>query len=45
MVGAFLAGAIMDSHWFDQEHMDLLRHHLLLVAMPVFFLSTGLRTN
>jgi Kef-type K+ transport system membrane component KefB len=45
MVGAFLAGAIMDSHWFKQEHMDLLRHHVLLVVMPVFFLSTGLRTN
>ena len=24
---------------------DLLRHHVLLVVMPVFFLSTGLRTN
>ncbi|MEO6017088.1 MAG: cation:proton antiporter [Polaromonas sp.] len=45
MVGAFLAGAIMDADWFNQEHMDLLRHHVLLVMMPVFFLSTGLRTN
>ena len=45
MVGAFLAGAVMDSHWFNQEEMDLLRHHVLLVVMPVFFLSTGLRTN
>ncbi len=45
MVGAFLAGAIMDSHWFDQKQMDLLRHHVLLVVMPVFFLSTGLRTD
>jgi Kef-type K+ transport system membrane component KefB len=45
MVGAFLAGAIMDSHWFDQERMDLLRGHVLLVLMPVFFLSTGLRTE
>ncbi|MEF8713660.1 MAG: cation:proton antiporter [Accumulibacter sp.] len=45
MVGAFLAGAIMDTGWFDQERMDLLRHHVLLVVMPVFFLSTGLRTN
>lgn len=45
MVGAFLAGAIMESAWFDQEKMDLLRHHILLVIMPVFFLSTGLRTN
>jgi Kef-type K+ transport system membrane component KefB len=45
MVGAFLAGAVMDSDWFDQEKMDLLRDHVLLVLMPVFFLSTGLRTN
>jgi Kef-type K+ transport system membrane component KefB len=45
MVGAFLAGAIMDSQWFDQQQMDALRHHVLLVVMPVFFLSTGLRTN
>jgi Kef-type K+ transport system membrane component KefB len=45
MVGAFLAGASLDSHWFDQKQMDLLRHHVLLVVMPVFFLSTGLRTN
>jgi len=45
MVGAFLAGAIMDSNWFNQRQMDALRHHVLLVAMPVFFLSTGLKTN
>lgn len=45
MVGAFLAGAVMDSHWFNQDKMDLLRHHVLLVMMPVFFLSTGLRTT
>ncbi len=45
MVGAFLAGAVMDSEWFDQKQMDLLRHHVFLMLMPVFFLSTGLRTN
>ena len=45
MVGAFLAGAVMESEWFEQAKMDLLRHHVLLVMMPVFFLSTGLRTN
>jgi Kef-type K+ transport system membrane component KefB len=45
MVGAFLAGAIIEADWFDQERMDQLRHHVLLVMMPVFFLSTGLRTN
>ncbi len=45
MVGAFLAGAVMDTDWFNQEKMDLMRHHVLLAFMPVFFLSTGLRTN
>lgn len=45
MVGAFLAGAVMDSEWFDRKQMDLLRHHVFLLLMPVFFLSTGLRTN
>jgi len=45
MVGAFIAGAVVDSQWFDQKQMDWLRHNVLLVVMPVFFLSTGLRTN
>jgi Kef-type K+ transport system membrane component KefB len=45
IVGAFLAGAIIDAHWFDQKHLDALRHNVLLVAAPVYFLSTGLRTN
>lgn len=45
MVGAFLAGAIMDAHWFSQEKMDMMRHNVLLAIMPVYFLSTGLRTN
>lgn len=45
MVGAFLAGSVTDQDWFQQEHMDLLRKHLLLTVMPVFFLSTGLRTD
>jgi len=45
MVGAFLSGAVMDRSWFNQPHLDQLRQHVLLVVMPVFFLSTGLRTN
>ena len=45
MVGAFLAGVVLDAEWFDQDQLDLLRHHVLLVMMPVFFLSTGLRTS
>ena len=45
MVGAFLAGVVIDTDWFGQERMDQLRHHVLLVMMPVFFLSTGLKTG
>jgi len=45
MVGAFLAGAVMDAQWFEQKRLDMLRQHVLLVLMPVFFLSTGLKTN
>ncbi len=45
MVGAFLAGVVMEVEWFGQDKMDMLRSNVLLVLMPVFFLSTGLRTN
>lgn len=45
MVGAFLAGAVLDNAWFDRARMDLFRNDILLAIMPVFFLSTGLRTQ
>lgn len=45
MVGAFLSGAVLDSDLFDQKRMDQFRDHVLLAIMPVFFLSTGLRTK
>ena len=45
MVGAFLAGVILDQSWFDRAKMDQFRDHVLLAIMPVFFLSTGLRTQ
>jgi Kef-type K+ transport system membrane component KefB len=45
MVGAFLAGVVMDAEWFDQAALDALFKNVLLVLMPVFFLSTGLRTQ
>jgi len=45
LVGAFLAGAILESHWFDQGRLNALRHNVMLFVMPVFFLSTGLRTE
>jgi len=45
MVGAFLAGVVMEAEWFEETQRDALRHHVLLVLMPVYFLSTGLRTQ
>jgi Kef-type K+ transport system membrane component KefB len=45
MVGAFLAGVVIDSDWFDQQELDWVRNTILLMLMPVFFLSTGLRTS
>ncbi|MGR6328613.1 cation:proton antiporter [Sphingomonas sp. XXL09] len=45
MVGAFLAGAVLDAHWFGEARMDRFRQTVLLAVMPVFFLSTGLKTQ
>lgn len=45
MVGAFLAGVVMDAHWFDRVALDSLFKNVLFILMPVFFLSTGLRTQ
>lgn len=45
MVGAFLAGASIEARWFDQEQLDRMRHQVLFLLMPVFFLSTGLKTQ
>ena len=45
MVGAFLAGVVLERDWFDLPRLDALRANVLLVLMPVFFLSTGLRTQ
>ena len=45
MVGAFLAGVVLDAEWFEQDRMDRFRAIVLMTIMPVFFLSTGLRTT
>ncbi len=45
MVGAFLSGAVLETGWFDQARMERFRQTVLFTVMPVFFLSTGLRTN
>ncbi len=45
MVGAFLSGAVLDAKWFATAKMDQFRHFVLLAVMPVFFLSTGLKTQ
>jgi Kef-type K+ transport system membrane component KefB len=45
MVGAFLAGAVLEASWFGESALDSMRHNLLVIGMPVYFLSTGLRTD
>ncbi len=45
MVGAFLAGAVLDARWFGEARMDRFRQTILLGVMPVYFLSTGLKTQ
>ena len=45
MVGAFLAGAVLDARWFGTDKIDQFRDTVLLAFMPVFFLSTGLKTS
>jgi Kef-type K+ transport system membrane component KefB len=45
MVGSFLAGAVLEMKWFGEETIDGLRKNVLLIMMPVFFLSTGLKTD
>ncbi len=44
MVGAFLAGVVLEARWFGHEAMDRFRAVALMTMMPVFFLSTGLKT-
>jgi Kef-type K+ transport system membrane component KefB len=45
MVGAFLAGLIIDVRWLSIRLLDQYKAVVLAVMMPVFFLSTGLRTT
>lgn len=45
MVGAFLSGAIIEPGSFDRRQMESFRDTILMAIMPVFFLSTGLRTE
>ena len=45
MVGAFLAGAVSERQWFNTDRFDKLRDAILFSVMPVFFLSTGLKTT
>ncbi|QTN20478.1 cation:proton antiporter [Brevundimonas sp. AJA228-03] len=45
MVGAFLSGAIIEPGSFDRRQMESFRDAIVMAIMPVFFLSTGLRTE
>ena len=45
MVGAFLSGAVLEARWFGEAKVDTFREAILVAVMPVYFLSTGLRTS
>jgi Kef-type K+ transport system membrane component KefB len=45
IVGAFLAGVVLDSDWLGGARVREMRLLSLAVLMPVYFLSTGLRTR
>lgn len=45
MVGGFLAGAVIDKEWFEEDDLNSFRNNVLVLLMPVFFLITGLRTD
>ena len=45
MVGAFLAGVVVDPETLPVASRDQFRNVVLITLMPVFFLSTGLRTS
>lgn len=45
IVGAFLAGAVLDAEWLGQEEIDRYSTFTLTALMPIFFLATGLRTS
>ena len=45
LVGGFLAGFILSEEWIGKDTLNNLRKYVLLLIMPVFFLSTGLKTD
>ncbi len=45
IVGAFLAGAVLDGEWLGAEEVDRYSTFTLTALMPIFFLATGLRTS
>lgn len=45
IVGGFLAGLVVDEEWIGEEVLTQFRKYILMLIMPVFFLSTGLRTD
>jgi Kef-type K+ transport system membrane component KefB len=45
IVGGFLAGLVINEDWLGEEVVSQFRKYVLLLTMPIFFLSTGLRTD
>lgn len=45
IVGGFLAGLVINEDWLGEETLANFRKYVLILIMPIFFLSTGLRTD
>lgn len=45
IVGGFIAGLVINEDWLGEETVVQFRKYVLLLMMPIFFLSTGLRTD
>jgi Kef-type K+ transport system membrane component KefB len=45
IVGGFLAGVVVDAQWLGAKRIADMRLLMLSTLMPVYFLSTGLRTR
>lgn len=45
MIGAFLAGVILDANWFERKQMRLIREFVLIFLMPIYFFTTGIKSE
>lgn len=45
VIGAFLAGVVLDSTFLGESRLVALRENILMLLMPIFFLNSGLKTR